>query len=284
MRNVWFLFLVGMSTGLFSEKHFVTSQTTFATTDDLYLEGHTSGDLPIDDEDAENDGSGSGSGDYGIIDLAEKDEHLYRFLNISKSTEEMQPLQPQPTTVSTHIIHTTAVVTQETTNKVKDAVTTAVISPDANEDKVSVIIPKAEPTTQKPRPSTAVTPSRKTTTASVTLEPNADNSLDRWNVAPTKEEILIKQVDNDIETRAEQGGRLLNMAHEKDVTSENLWERTEVLAAVIACGVVGFLCAVFLLLLLAYRMKKKDEGSYDLGDTKLTSTAYQKAPTKEFYA
>lgn len=54
--------------------------------------------------------------------------------------------------------------------------------------------------------------------------------------------------------------------------------------AVIACGVVGFLCAVFLLLLLAYRMKKKDEGSYDLGDTKLSTTVYHKAPTKEFYA
>ena len=54
--------------------------------------------------------------------------------------------------------------------------------------------------------------------------------------------------------------------------------------AVIACGVVGFLFAVFLLLLLAYRMKKKDEGSYDLGDTKLSATAYHKAPTKEFYA
>lgn len=54
--------------------------------------------------------------------------------------------------------------------------------------------------------------------------------------------------------------------------------------AVIACGVVGFLCAVFLLALLAYRMKKKDEGSYDLGDTKVSTTAYQKAPTKEFYA
>lgn len=54
--------------------------------------------------------------------------------------------------------------------------------------------------------------------------------------------------------------------------------------AVIACGVVGFLCAVFLLLLLAYRMKKKDEGSYDLGDNKPSATAYHKAPTKEFYA
>uniref|UniRef100_A0A3Q3JD47 Syndecan n=1 Tax=Monopterus albus TaxID=43700 RepID=A0A3Q3JD47_MONAL len=55
-------------------------------------------------------------------------------------------------------------------------------------------------------------------------------------------------------------------------------------AAVIACGVFGFLSAVFLLILLTYRMKKKDEGSYALGDTKLSTTAYHKAPTKEFYA
>lgn len=55
-------------------------------------------------------------------------------------------------------------------------------------------------------------------------------------------------------------------------------------SAVIACGVVGFLCAILLLTLLAYRLKKKDEGSYDLGDTKLTNTQYQKAPTQEFYA
>lgn len=54
--------------------------------------------------------------------------------------------------------------------------------------------------------------------------------------------------------------------------------------AVIVCGVIGFLCAVSLLSLLAYRMKKKDEGSYDLGDNKLSATAYHKAPTKEFYA
>lgn len=31
-------------------------------------------------------------------------------------------------------------------------------------------------------------------------------------------------------------------------------------------------------------MRKKDEGSYDLGERKPSSAAYQKAPTKEFYA
>lgn len=43
----------------------VSSQSPFSTADDLYLEGRSSGDLPIDDEDGEDYGSGSGSGDYG---------------------------------------------------------------------------------------------------------------------------------------------------------------------------------------------------------------------------
>ncbi|XP_064201872.1 syndecan-2-B-like [Anguilla rostrata] len=68
------------------------------------------------------------------------------------------------------------------------------------------------------------------------------------------------------------------------VHSENILQRTEVLAAVIAGGVIGFLFAIFLILLLVYRMRKKDEGSYDLGERKPMSTTYQKAPTKEFYA
>ncbi|XP_051527569.1 syndecan-2-like [Myxocyprinus asiaticus] len=69
-----------------------------------------------------------------------------------------------------------------------------------------------------------------------------------------------------------------------NVQSENLFQRTEVLAAVIAGGVIGFLFAIFLILLLVYRMRKKDEGSYDLGERKPSGAAYQKAPTKEFYA
>ncbi|XP_028927254.1 syndecan-4 [Ornithorhynchus anatinus] len=63
-------------------------------------------------------------------------------------------------------------------------------------------------------------------------------------------------------------------------THESIFERTEVLAALIAGGVVGLLFAVFLILLLVYRMKKKDEGSYDLGKKPI----YKKAPTNEFFA
>ncbi|XP_007115541.1 syndecan-4 [Physeter macrocephalus] len=60
----------------------------------------------------------------------------------------------------------------------------------------------------------------------------------------------------------------------------NIFERTEVLAALIVGGGVGILFAIFLVLLLVYRMKKKDEGSYDLGKKPI----YKKAPTNEFYA
>ncbi|NWS71461.1 SDC4 protein, partial [Crotophaga sulcirostris] len=62
--------------------------------------------------------------------------------------------------------------------------------------------------------------------------------------------------------------------------NSSIFERTEVLTALIAGGAVGLLFAVFLILLLVYRMKKKDEGSYDLGKKPI----YKKAPTNEFYA
>ncbi|CAG5977306.1 unnamed protein product [Menidia menidia] len=61
---------------------------------------------------------------------------------------------------------------------------------------------------------------------------------------------------------------------------ESIFNKTEVLAALIAGGAVGLMFAVLLILLLIYRMKKKDEGSYDLGKKPI----YKKAPTTEIYA
>ncbi|XP_078480633.1 syndecan-2-B-like [Lampetra planeri] len=166
MRSVWCLLLVGASDGLLRGQ------------DDLYLEGKTSGDLPVDDEDGEDVGSGSGSGDYAC-----------------------PPPKPAP------------VQTGGTS----------------------------------PRPKTAET------------------------------QVLVREGADDLTDNGE-GSRMFDVDAGGDVTSENLWERTE------RCAVVGVLCASLLLLFLAYRMKKKDEGSYDLGDTKLTTTAYRTAPTREFYA
>ncbi|KAK7887226.1 hypothetical protein WMY93_026847 [Mugilogobius chulae] len=129
----------------------------------------------------------------------------------------------------------------------------------------------------QPQP-TSGSPNFGPTTAAKHPQPSTTES-DSAPKAPT-----ASDNDEEIVAKDGRGSRIYEMDSPKEVMSENLWERTDVLAAIIACGVVGFLFAVFLLLLLAYRMKKKDEGSYDLGETKLTNTAYHKAPTKEFYA
>ncbi|KAL2090663.1 hypothetical protein ACEWY4_012926 [Coilia grayii] len=61
---------------------------------------------------------------------------------------------------------------------------------------------------------------------------------------------------------------------------ESFFHKTEVVAALIAGAAVGLLFSVLLILLLIYRMKKKDEGSYDLGKKPI----YKKAATTEIYA
>ncbi|KFV57660.1 Syndecan-3, partial [Tyto alba] len=61
---------------------------------------------------------------------------------------------------------------------------------------------------------------------------------------------------------------------------KNILERKEVLIAVIVGGVVGALFAAFLVMLLIYRMKKKDEGC-----PKKANVTYQKPDKQEeFYA
>ncbi|XP_006747806.1 syndecan-2 [Leptonychotes weddellii] len=108
---------------------------------------------------------------------------------------------------------------------------------------------------------------------------------DLYNLFPyqSPEEIDKEKVHlSDSERKMDPAEDDTNVYTEKH--SDNLFKRTEVLAAVIAGGVIGFLFAIFLILLLVYRMRKKDEGSYDLGERKPSSAAYQKAPTKEFYA
>ncbi|XP_036866371.1 syndecan-3 [Manis javanica] len=66
---------------------------------------------------------------------------------------------------------------------------------------------------------------------------------------------------------------------------KSILERKEVLVAVIVGGVVGALFAAFLVALLVYRMKKKDEGSYTLEEPKQASVTYQKPDKQEeFYA
>ncbi|XP_026162642.1 syndecan-4 [Mastacembelus armatus] len=86
----------------------------------------------------------------------------------------------------------------------------------------------------------------------------------------------IPMLRNNAETVEEHPSNVL-MSHTSD---NSIFERPEVLAAVIASGAVGLLLAVLLISLLIYCLKKKDEGSYDLGKKPI----YKKAPTTEIFA
>ncbi|XP_077431792.1 uncharacterized protein LOC144057773 [Vanacampus margaritifer] len=267
MRTLWLLFLVGLAPGFISEKMLVSSQTLTFIGDDLYIEGQTSGVLPIDDEDGDDLGSGSGSGDY---DKEEEEETAIftTFVTSNKSEELLPPRSTSATKAADRNDPTTAVIDGETT----------AMGVDTEDKEVPDNDPTADWFTHAPTPSS-------TSEGKDINEADEDNSLDRWDDSSVtkhggEEEDTSGVLTNEI--LLGRGSRLSDSPD--DVTSESMWERTEVLAAVIACVVVGLLCAIFLLVLLAYRMKKKDEGSYDLGDTKLSTTAYHKAPAKEFYA
>lgn len=101
---------------------------------------------------------------------------------------------------------------------------------------------------------------------------------------PTVDENILVQ-NNEVFLRGAPNQDLDNhsnvlMTHAGD---DSLFNNTEVLAAVIAGGAVGLVFAILLIVLLVHfvlRIKKKDEGSYDLGKTPI----YKKAPTTEIYA
>ncbi|CAL8355095.1 unnamed protein product [Arctogadus glacialis] len=202
MRSIWIVFVIGLATGYLSEKLLVSSQTSPGS-DDMYLEGQSSGGIPSDDEDDENNISGSGMSEFDTTEIPDI-MNKTRSLDFKTVTPDGTPYAKLPSTSSPTMMQ---------------------------DDTTPTYMIQAE--------------------TEVTSE----------------------------EGEIEAGPRV-----EPEFVSDNMWQRTEVLAAVIACGVVGFLCALFLVLFIAYRMKKKDEGSYALGMAKVPPSAYQKQPPKEFYA
>ncbi|KYO42173.1 syndecan-4 [Alligator mississippiensis] len=122
-----------------------------------------------------------------------------------------------------------------------------------------------------------------TSTSTVSLVSSSDNHIPEDSGERTKDMNKNGMEDNEIIPGGVvplQEENLSNKISMASTGSSSIFERTEVLAALIAGGAVGLLFAIFLILLLVYRMKKKDEGSYDLGKKPI----YKKAPTNEFYA
>jgi len=103
--------------------------------------------------------------------------------------------------------------------------------------------------------------------------PKVSNNIDEDTEELTNEiSGTRRQVDNEaVRTEPLQGA--LSFSH------------PGIMAAVIGGAVVGLLCAILLVMFIIYRMRKKDEGSYPLDDSKpLKNYAYAKAPSKEFFA
>ncbi|XP_048055077.1 syndecan-4 [Megalobrama amblycephala] len=101
---------------------------------------------------------------------------------------------------------------------------------------------------------------------------------------PTEDgKILVKKNEVVFGGSPDKDGDQLNNVLMTHAGDESLFHNKEVLAAVIAGGAVGLVFAILLIVLLVHfvlRIKKKDEGSYDLGKTPI----YKKAPTAEIYA
>jgi len=65
-----------------------------------------------------------------------------------------------------------------------------------------------------------------------------------------------------------------------------IMKKPGILAGLVGGAIIGVLAAILLVMFIVYRMKKKDEGSFALEETKkpLNAYDYRHCPTKEFYA
>lgn len=95
-----------------------------------------------------------------------------------------------------------------------------------------------DPTDGRFTQSTTIMPPSETTASkfsidiSITKETDEDNSLDRWDSSTPKisGDELTEEDKNDILAIDGRGSRMYEIERPEEVTSENLWERTEVLA------------------------------------------------------
>ncbi|KAG9268813.1 syndecan-1 isoform X1 [Astyanax mexicanus] len=121
---------------------------------------------------------------------------------------------------------------------------------------------------------------------STTVQAIVEDPIDA-NMIPEVNREIDPQEDDDFDFENDISSKTRMKLPESEValgasTDEgNLLERTEVLAGVIAGGLVGLAFAIMLVALMVYRMKKKDEGSYSLDEHKHPNGGYQKPVAQE---
>jgi hypothetical protein len=107
------------------------------------------------------------------------------------------------------------------------------------------------------------------------------------NETNSEEDTEPPQPTNDVETEEHEDETPVKEKPvvTEETTSTNI-STSHFLAALIVGGCVGLLFAICVIMLLAYRIRKKDEGSYALDEQKkpASPTAYQYTQGQEYYA
>lgn len=142
---------------------------------------------------------------------------------------------------------------------------------------------KAEPTTEAP-PKVTKSTTTKTyhTEATTTITTPPEISTHRSN-----------KVDHPVSPERTPGADMDNTVNvmgrvPEERQSTSFFSQPGILAAIIGGAVVGLLCAILLVMFIVYRMRKKDEGSYQLDEPRRSprNTSYHPAnkDSKEFFA
>ncbi|CAH0562108.1 unnamed protein product [Brassicogethes aeneus] len=107
---------------------------------------------------------------------------------------------------------------------------------------------------------------------------------EKTTIVPTIDQTVRTHQDRKLPESAE-NPRVEIMNPKTEDRPASFFAQPGILAAVIGGAVVGLLCAILVVMFIVYRMRKKDEGSYALGEPKQSPTqnSYSRG-TKEFYA
>lgn len=126
-----------------------------------------------------------------------------------------------------------------------------------------------------------------------------DNDNDNENNQYEDQALNNEELDSDLEDNGIEKPNNLNNEQVIGATSPslipyqssrskliNIITKPGILAGIVGGAIIGILTAILLIMFIVYRMRKKDEGSYALEETKkpLNAYDYRHCPTKEFYA
>ncbi|XP_017546303.1 syndecan-1 isoform X2 [Pygocentrus nattereri] len=180
--------------------------------------------------------------------------------------------------------------------------TTVLVALDKEEDRATDPVVVVDQSTDAPDMESTILPLTTTsakevadpeasgeTVESTTVQATIDGGLIEENVIPGVNREAYTQMPGSDDFHFENEIRPNSRANRPEsevslgASSEDgsLLERTEVLAGVIAGGLVGLAFAIMLVALMVYRMKKKDEGSYSLDEHKHPNGGYQRPMAQE---